>query len=123
MSVDDSFLSRQTILDFISKTKKEREYQLFSASDGHEAYTVLDDEPDMSIIFLDWCMPKMDGKQFIEKIRQDNRFNKVRVIVVSEECNKHCIPTEIKKEINGFIVKPFTQEKIETMTKQLLARL
>lgn len=50
-------------------------YEVFTAADGEEAVEIaLREKPDM--IFLDIRIPKLDGSQVLEKIREDEEWGK-----------------------------------------------
>lgn len=52
------------------------------ASDGEEGLELLKDNPkDVQLIFLDLNMPKMNGKQFLEIIKQNEHLEKIPVVI------------------------------------------
>jgi CheY-like chemotaxis protein len=79
---------------------------IIKASNGHEALDVLDNQtlkPDY--IFLDINMPLMDGRVCLEKIKKDDRFRDIPVIMYSTSNNKTEI-SQFKMMGANFLVKP-----------------
>ena len=57
-------------------------FQVDTAQDGAEAMVKLNQsQPD--IILLDILMPKMNGFEFLEKIKKDERFKDIPVVIFS----------------------------------------
>jgi CheY-like chemotaxis protein len=91
--------------------KLDAAYSLYTAYNGKEALTLLNDagnpvEPD--VILLDLNMPKMNGIEFLKIIRKDERFKdtKVFIITTSSETNDRAITDGLG--ISGFIIKPLS---------------
>lgn len=124
MTVDDSAIMRRIVSNCVDRTLKgQSEFLLFEAEDGEKAWQRLEENPDMDVIFLDWNMPNMNGEELVIKMREDDRFKKTRIVMVTTEGGKDKVTGIAKKGVNGYIVKPFTPDKIETKLKELLARL
>lgn len=89
--------------------KLETEYILYTAYNGKEALSMLNDplNPIMPVvILLDLNMPKMNGIEFLKIIRKDAKFKDVKVFVMttSSEANDRSLAEEIG--ISGYIIKP-----------------
>jgi CheY-like chemotaxis protein len=76
--VDDDY-SALEILSFLL----EREgYQILTASDGEEGLARLHERrPDL--VVTDYWMPKLDGIGFCERMREDERYRDIPVIMMS----------------------------------------
>jgi PAS domain S-box-containing protein len=86
--VDDSAAERTIIKDALS------EYYVLTACNGAEAMCMLEEHEGISLVLLDLNMPDMDGFQVLESLKGDKRFDKLRIILLSE-----CYGPEI--EIRG----------------------
>ena len=97
------------LLAFILSTKG---YEVLKARDGREALNRLKSEiPDL--IFLDLEMPQMGGYEVCYRIKNDPRFQKVPVIILtacslSDEENERLE----KMNVDGYVLKPFAFEDI-----------
>ncbi len=60
-----------------------------------------------NFIVLDLNMPKMNGIEFLESIKQDPLFHKIPVIVFTTSNNKVDIHATFEQQIAGYMVKPF----------------
>lgn len=77
------------------------------AKDGLEALTLLDELivlPDY--IFLDINMPKMNGKQFLSRIRKDLKTKNLKVIMYSTTSNPKEMNDCYELGAENFLIKP-----------------
>jgi CheY-like chemotaxis protein len=76
--VDDSMLIRHTVCRFF----EERGFDVHSASNGQEAWTMLQElSPDL--IVTDLSMPKMTGNELITAIKANPRFGTTPIVVLA----------------------------------------
>ena len=103
---DDESINRE-ILGNILKDR----YEVSYAEDGQEAFNMLKDEkPLFSLVLLDLLMPRMDGFEFISRLRADNDLRSVPVIVMTSEAD-----AEVKSINLGaadFITKPYDMPEV-----------
>lgn len=79
--VEDEFINQEILKEILSD-----EYELLTASNGAEAFSVLNASPKpISLILLDINMPVMDGITFIKEIKKDNKHNNIPIIVLTSE--------------------------------------
>ncbi len=80
--------------------------------DGVEAFAFLRHEgtyagvpvPDM--ILLDLNMPRMDGRQFLQKIKQDAALHGLPVVVLTTSDAERDMLSSYEQSAAGFVVKP-----------------
>jgi len=70
------------------------DYCILTACDGQEAMRVLEEHNDVNILILDLNMPNMDGFKVLETIKDDERFRKLRTIILT-------VYDELDNEIKG----------------------
>ncbi len=76
--VDDSITTR-----LLEKNILENHgYQVCQAADGMQGWDLLQEEPFDAVVF-DIEMPRMNGLQLTEKVRQDTRFDNMPIILVT----------------------------------------
>jgi len=114
--VEDNPISSK-ILDI---NLQENGYEVVIANDAFEALTILETKKDISLIITDIMMPKMDGLQFILKIKQDQRFKKLPFIIASAMSNKKIVKKAIEMGCKHFIVKPVQSTQLIKLVKEIL---
>lgn len=58
-------------------------FRVSTARDGREGLRAIENGEEPCIILLDWMMPRMNGREFLEALRNDARFAHIPVIVVT----------------------------------------
>jgi CheY-like chemotaxis protein len=86
--VDDSASDRLIIKNMLS------EYCILTACDGVEAMRVLEEHDGINLLILDLNMPNMNGFQVLESLKEDERFRKLRTIILTNY-------DELDNEIKG----------------------
>ncbi|WP_457559945.1 response regulator [Caminibacter sp.] len=117
--VDDSKSMRNIIKNVLKRLGYKAE-QFLEAGDGEEALKILkENADDIEIIFLDWNMPKMNGFEFLKRVRANKDYDHIKIIMVTTETKRESVLAAIKAGVNNYIAKPFTpkvlEEKLEEM--------
>ena len=85
-----------------------RDYQVFQTGDGVEALEFLEkNQPTM--VISDVTMPRMDGYELSRKIRQNERFRDMPLILVTALLAPADILNGLKCGANHFILKPYDE--------------
>ena len=79
--VDDEARMRKLVKDFLSV----KGFIVLEAEDGEEALKVFDANKDIKLILLDVMMPKLDGFETLEVIRQYSKVPVMMLTARSEE--------------------------------------
>lgn len=103
---EDAFLIRETFEDrnFLK--------ELYHVVNGAEAIQFLnkskhyEDVETPDLILMDINMPVMDGHQALEKIKSDERFNHIPILMLTTSSRKEDIIKAYKKHTSSYIVKP-----------------
>lgn len=117
MSVDDSALIRNIIGSAILTLG----YESISAENGEEALNLLESEySEVKLILLDWIMPKLNGYDTLLRIKSDERFKHIPVIMVTTESERDRIIMAIQAGARNFIIKPFNMPDLISRIKEAL---
>ena len=92
------------------------------AEDGAAAFQILESAR-IDFVVADWNMPVVTGLDLLKKIRADDRFKTMPVLMVTAEAKREQIIEAAQSGVNGYVVKPFTpktlQEKIEKIFERI----
>jgi two-component system chemotaxis response regulator CheY len=107
--VDDS----KAIRMILSKTLEEVGFEVCQAANGEEALSVFEREKGtISLALVDWNMPRMNGLEFIRRLRSDPRYASVRLMMVTTETEVEQMAQALEAGANEYVMKPFTKEII-----------
>lgn len=88
-----------------------RGYEVITAENGREALEVLEQEiPDM--IICDVMMPEMDGYQFVNQVRQDERTSWIPILFLSAKGQSQDKIKGLNIGADVYMVKPFEPEEL-----------
>ena len=114
--VDDSSTMRRIIKNTLQRLGYE---DILEAEHGLQAWEIMDSVDGIKVLITDWNMPEMNGLDLVKKVRADNRFVDIPIIMVTTEGGKAEVITALKAGVNNYIVKPFTpqvlKEKLEVV--------
>ena len=110
LSVDDSKVMRK----IIAKATAVLGYDVLEAANGQAAFDLLESShSEIGLILLDWNMPEMDGLTFLAKVKADERFRHLPVMMVTSESDRTKMVQAIRAGASNYLTKPFTQEELE----------
>lgn len=107
--VEDSLAMRMAYKMMLSKLG----YEVIDAGDGHIALDVLTKNVDTNLLICDVNMPQMNGFEFLELVRQSEKFARIPVVMASSEATPANIQRGAALGIKAWIVKPLTLEQIK----------
>lgn len=109
MVIDDS----KAIRLILSRTLGELGFEVSEASNGADALRKLAVSTDqLSLILVDWNMPEMNGLEFVKRVRADERYSEVKLMMVTTETQPEQMIAAITAGANEYVMKPFTKEVI-----------
>ena len=118
MVVDDDPDAR----DFLVTVLEDNGFAAVTARDGSEAISLLEQQaPDL--VTLDITMPEKSGVAVYRKLREDDRFKGVPVIIitgVSDDFKKFISSRRQVPPPDGYISKPVDHEQFVSMVQGLL---
>lgn len=114
--VDDSGAIRKVERKYL----EEMGFEVLEAENGEEALKVVEENPDIDIILLDWHMPVMNGYEFLVKLRSNPQWSHIKVMMVTTENQQKSVIDAIMAGANEYLMKPFDKEMLETKIRYLL---
>ena len=112
---DDAFVS-----DIYHTKLTEEGYVVIIAENGLEAMKKLgENAPDL--ILLDIVMPYMDGLEVLNKLKADEKWKQIPVILLTNLSQKEEVEEGLKSGANDYLIKShFTPSEVVTKVKALL---
>ena len=107
--IDDSKAMRSMLKNML----KQLGYDVLQAGDGKEALDVLEKNPAVSLVLVDWNMPTMNGYDFVKAVRERPTYDKTLLMMVTAETNLGRVEEALNAGANEYIMKPFTKEVIQ----------
>jgi two-component system chemotaxis response regulator CheY len=104
--IDDSRAVRMVIGGIL----REVGFEVVEAANGQEALDRLEENPDVGVALVDWNMPVMDGLEFIKAVRKAQRWNHVRIMMVTTETESERLIEAISAGANEYVMKPFSRD-------------
>ncbi len=123
--VDDSKMARHVLKKFVIYFFEMKNWEIpkiTEAKDGLVAMQHIEKE-NVDILLLDCNMPIMDGKEVLNKVRENSQWNKIRIIMATTESTKEHVSSMIKSGVNGYIVKPFVSKSVYKTLNIITSRM
>ena len=117
--VEDNTMMQKMIVPMLERLGYQK---IVTANNGLEAWSTLNSEDPIHIVLSDLIMPKMDGIEFLNKIRASERFWDLPFIMITGEENQNQLMSSIEVEVDAYILKPFTQDKLGAEINRVLAQ-
>ncbi len=112
--VDDD----QEIVQAIQIYLEMEDFNVVCATDGEQALKIVDSE-EIHLILLDVMMPKMDGLQVLERVRETKSIPVIMVSAKSEDIDKI---GGLERGADDYITKPFNPQELIARVKSHLRR-
>lgn len=111
--VDDSTTVRQVTSRFL----KRNAFKTLTAIDGLDALQIMDHElPD--IVLLDIEMPRMDGFQVVEKMKQSDKLKNIPIIMITSRSGEKHRFRAMQAGADAYLNKPYLEEDLLNLLKK-----
>ncbi|XQF94434.1 response regulator (plasmid) [Pseudoalteromonas espejiana] len=116
--VDDMPLMRHVLINML----RQLDYKnVVEATDGLQALKLLRGQH-FDLVITDPHMPKMDGVNLLDNIRNDEALSQLPVVMVTCEDSSDAVKQVIKAKVSGFIVKPFNMSVLSAQLNRFFFR-
>ncbi|MBF0523716.1 MAG: response regulator [Deltaproteobacteria bacterium] len=85
---------------------------VLEADDGATALPMLRKEK-FDLIICDWNMPRLNGLELVEIIRQDEELKHIPFLMVTVETLKKNVLKAVQAGVTNYIAKPFSRETLK----------
>ncbi|MDD5437222.1 MAG: response regulator [Candidatus Omnitrophica bacterium] len=114
--VDDE----QDIMDVATVRLKHLGYEIIPAVDAEEALVILQKvTPDL--ILLDLLLPKMQGDELCKRLKSDDKFKKIPVILFTASAVRPSLPESMEDMgADDCVLKPFDPQELLSKVKKFI---
>ncbi len=107
--VDDDPTSRTILQAVLEKWN----YKARLASDGIEAWNILQEENSPRMLLLDWMMPEMDGPALCRKIREELGRESFYILMLTARDSRKDLIMGLESGADDYIGKPWDNEELK----------
>ena len=96
-------------------------FQVTSAMDGEEAMLSIEEQkPDM--VLLDWMLPKLSGIEICRRLRRDQEFRNLPVIMITARAEETDRVRGLDVGADDYVSKPFSPAELMARIRAVLRR-
>ena len=71
------------------------------------------DEGAAELALVDWNMPEMSGLELVQAVREERRYDRMKIMMVTSESSPRHVYDALKAGADEYAMKPITREVIE----------
>ena len=106
---EDDIVSRKVLTKFLEKW----DHEVIAVDDGQKAIEILKSDNAPNFAILDWMMPKKDGTEVCQWIRQKINGAFVYIILLTAKTEKIDIVNGLSSGADDYITKPFNEAELK----------
>ena len=114
---DDDMIVRKLLARIL---KSEPNYEIRHAEDGQEVWEALQAGYKPDLVLLDIDMPRMTGLELLEKMRSDEAFMRIPIMMVTSRNDGESKATAAAWQVYAYMVKPFNPQRVLGLVKEAL---
>ncbi|MEQ1747530.1 MAG: ATP-binding protein, partial [Saprospiraceae bacterium] len=96
------------------------EYDIAMVANGEEALAAIDLAT--SLIISDIMMPRMDGFQLLERLKNDDRFRHIPVVMLTARADIQDKLRALRTGVDDYLTKPFDEDELLARVRNLAQR-
>ncbi len=113
---DDDATLRMLIREILQVTLS---CEVVEATNGEEAWKLLDAGEQVDICIFDLRMPRLNGIELVNRMRSDDRFAQHKIMVCSGVSERTPIMEAVSAGIDGYLLKPFVGDSLQKQVRKL----
>jgi hypothetical protein len=106
----------------LSSVLERRGMKVLTATNGSEAVSMVESEPDISIVLMDIMMPGMDGYETIEAIRMNPALRRLPIVALTAKAMKGDREKCLEAGASDYLAKPVNTEQLLSALRMWLHR-
>jgi two-component system, cell cycle response regulator len=88
------------------------DYKVIVATDGTEAWSILQQERPPDLLILDWVMPGIDGMELCRRIRERQSPSYQYILVVTANDARQDVVRGLEAGADDYLTKPFDKDEL-----------
>lgn len=104
--IDDSRAMRRIVRQIVEPLG----FSICEAGNGREGLEQLHGHDDIEVALVDWNMPEMNGLEFVQAVRADNAYERLKLVMVTTETEPARMARALMAGVDEFVMKPFSPE-------------
>jgi two-component system, chemotaxis family, chemotaxis protein CheY len=114
--IDDS----ESIREVVASGLETSGYHVIKGINGADGLKTLDEHSEVDLVITDLNMPHMDGIAFLKEVRKNPKYRYLPVIILTTESQEAKKQEARMAGATGWIIKPFSQEKLHSVIKKVI---
>jgi DNA-binding response OmpR family regulator len=110
---EDHYVSRH----LLERNLQNWGFEVVTAQDGEVAAKILEGPEAPSIAILDWMMPRMDGVEVCQRVRQNREIPYIYLLMLTAKSQKDEIATGLEAGADDYVIKPFDPDELRARLK------
>lgn len=107
------------MLEFVNESLKD-EYNVVCACDGKDAIEKLTERDDIDLVLSDVMMPKLNGLELCERIKNDINISHIPVILLTAKVSEQARMEGLEAGADDYITKPFNIEHLRLRIRKFI---
>ncbi len=114
--IDDS----RAIRRILGSVVRELGFEVSEAENGRVGLETLTEmQPPAEVVLVDWNMPEMNGLEFVNQVRADDRWRGVKLMMVTSVTEVDEMVKALSAGADEYVMKPFTKEVLHDKMRLL----
>lgn len=73
----------------------------------------------LDLLLVDWNMPEMNGYELVKRLRADDQYAAIRIVMVTSESDLENMVSALEAGADEYLMKPFSAEELEGKLVQI----
>ncbi len=113
--VDDS----STMRSWLRWVLERRGFEVEEAENGISGLRLLQQGGALDLAIIDWNMPEMSGLSLVQALREDSRFDGMRLIMATTETDLSGVAKALRCGADEYVMKPFDEDMLVDKLKMV----
>lgn len=110
------------IREMVRMALENEDFKVSDASSAHSAKSIIEDDTP-SLILLDWMMPGISGIDFATRLRKDNTYQEMGIIMLTARGEEEDRIRGLDIGADDYVAKPFSTRELISRIRAVLRRI